>query len=164
MHASNAKRGIPSLLAIGRPVFSHFLESRTSACVMVAWEDRCHSLKRFPLYLLFLSFYCWTQHHTVWKCPFGQLEPAVLAVALPSILPTCKPTCFGERGGRGKKAFLLCRHCSAAAKRVMCYQHCFNHKGKAQRHTGCCEVKSIPASTPSTSPLYGVLCRHSGKG
>lgn len=56
-HASKAKRGIHSLLPNSRQVFSNFLESRTSACVMVAWEDKCHSLEHFLLYLLFLSFY-----------------------------------------------------------------------------------------------------------
>jgi len=40
-----AKQGIHSLLPISRQVFSHFQESRVSARVTVAWENRLHASK-----------------------------------------------------------------------------------------------------------------------
>lgn len=37
----------------------------------------------------------------------------------------------------------LCKHCSAAAKMLVCYQHSFNHKSKAQQHVGCYEYNEL---------------------
>ena len=38
-----------------------------------------------------------------------------------------------------EKTLTLCKNCSAIAKTPLCYPHCFNHKCKAQHHTGSCE-------------------------
>jgi len=38
-----------------------------------------------------------------------------------------------------EKALMLCKHCSATAKTLVCYQHCSSHKSKTQHPTGFCE-------------------------
>lgn len=35
-----------------------------------------------------------------------------------------------------EKTLMLCKPCSAAAKTLMCYQHCSTHKTKTQHHVG----------------------------
>jgi len=56
VHTSKAKRNIQSLLPIGEPVFSHFLESRTPSHVMVTWEDKHCNYKHSLFLLLSTSF------------------------------------------------------------------------------------------------------------
>lgn len=38
-----------------------------------------------------------------------------------------------------EKASTLCKHCSARAKTLVCYRHCFSHKSESWHHTGCCK-------------------------
>lgn len=63
--AGKAKRGIHSLLPIGKQIFSHFLEKRASAHVVVAWETNAITTNIFPFLFLSLSFYCWAKYHIV---------------------------------------------------------------------------------------------------
>lgn len=65
-------------------MFSHSLESRASAKVMVAWVNKCHCDKHLPFLLLYSDFYYWPWHHF----PFDQYWSAVLAMSPPSLLPS----------------------------------------------------------------------------
>lgn len=104
-----------SLLPSVRKVFSHFLESRASACARVAWEDECHNHEHpFFLFLLHTMLY-------YMECPSMQLGSAVLAVSPFSPLPTANSQTEVSR--IGKKEPTLCNLCSATAKTLMCYQH-----------------------------------------
>ena len=50
-------------------------------------------------------------------------------LAAPSLLPA-------RAEGEIEKALTLCKHCSAIATMLGCYQSCFGHQGKAQHHRG----------------------------
>lgn len=113
-HASKAKRGIPLLLPISRQMCRHFPESRTSACVMAACEDKHHNFKHFPVYLLFLSFYHWTQHHMVWNVPLVRWNQLSWLCPIPRSCPLA--SLFALGWGEGKERKQVCKHCSAAAK------------------------------------------------
>lgn len=51
-------------------------------------------------------------------CPFDQVRSAVLAVFLPSLLPTSSLLTAGGRKEEREKAFVLHKHCS-----LVCYGH-----------------------------------------
>lgn len=42
----------------------------------------------------------------------------------------------GNADWETEKTLMLCKPCSAAAKTLMCYQHCSTHKTKTQHHVG----------------------------
>jgi len=64
MHASKAKPGIHSLLAISRQVFSHGQESRAPARVTVTWEEKCHHSECPPFLILPRASYA--EHDFIW--------------------------------------------------------------------------------------------------
>jgi len=73
--------------------------------------------------------------------PFDQFGATVLAMSVPSLLA-------GRHVEREEeKALMSCKHCSAVAKALDCYQHCLPHKFKMQHCMGCSEenFNSIPA-------------------
>ena len=106
-----------SLLSTGRKVFSHFLESRASACLAVTWEDKCHNHEH-PFFLCLLHVMLYGMEY-----PSMQLGSAVLAVSPPSSLPTTHSQ-LAEVSRVGKKETLMpCNLCSATAKALMCYQY-----------------------------------------
>lgn len=39
--------------------------------------------------------------------------------------------------GETETALMLCRHCSARPKILVCYQHCIGHKSKPQHPVSC---------------------------
>lgn len=134
VHISKRKRGFHSLVPIGRQMSRYFVGSLASAYIMIAWEDKHHNHECPLLLLLSLSIYCWARYHMVWNIPsicWGQLSQLCP-------LPTSQPTFFGEQQVR-ENDLMLCEHCSATAKPLMCYQCCFSRKCKAQHHTGCYE-------------------------
>jgi len=58
---------------------------------------------------------------------FGQFGSAVLAVSPPNFLTT--PSLFTKGAEREKeKVLTLCKHCSATARTLLCYQCCFSHR------------------------------------
>lgn len=67
-----------------------------------------------------------------------QFGSAVGAVLPPSLLTT--PSLL-TAGGQSEKqeALNLCKHYSAKAKTLVCYQYCFGRKSETQHRTGCCE-------------------------
>jgi len=69
--------------------------------------------------------------------PFDQLGSDILAVSSSDLLLT--PSILGGGEQEKEKALTLCKQCSATAETLVCYQHWFSHKSKAQHPTGCCE-------------------------
>lgn len=55
--------------------------------------------------------------------------------------------CGGQRGKRRKKkkqkALILCKHCSAIAKRLACYQHWNGSRARVFLHCGCLQLAKI---------------------
>ena len=49
----------------------------------------------------------------------------------------------GKAEWEKEKALMLCKHCSAIAKTLMCYQQGFNHKSRRQHHAGCREENKL---------------------
>lgn len=72
---------------------------------------------------LFSLYHFIAGHHLIcMEYPWGQSGSAVLALSPPHILLTPQPA--GWEGQFGEKALTLCKHPSAAAKMLVCYQHC----------------------------------------
>lgn len=69
MCTNTAKWEINLLLPISRHMASHFLASRTSAHLTVAWGGKCHNHKSPSYVFLSWSFYCWAQCHMVLNIP-----------------------------------------------------------------------------------------------
>lgn len=121
-----------SLLSTGRKVFSHFLESRASACLAVTWEDKCHNHEH-PFFLCLLHVMLYGMEY-----PSMQLGSAVLAVSLPCSL--FKPSSL--LAGQWElltKSLALYERCSAATETPMCYHHYSHRKSKTQRYTSLCK-------------------------
>lgn len=55
----------------------------------------------------------------------------------PSLSPALTPLVGGAEWETGE-APMLRKHCSAIAKALGSYQHCFSHRSKTQHHTSCC--------------------------
>ena len=80
--------------------------------------------------------------------PSGQLGSAVLAGSSPTFL--CTPRLLtGGVVWEAEKALTLCKNCSAVTKTSLHYQHCFQHKCKAESPTRAFmkKINSIPAKT-----------------
>ena len=125
-------------------MFSHLQESRALSQVTVTWEDKrlhseCPPFPSFPGFI-FLNKTLYGMEYL-----FGQLWPAVPPVSPPNFLCTCS-LAAGGAAWKTEKASMLCKHCSAISKISLFYQHCFCHKCKGQRHTGCCEEKELHPS------------------
>lgn len=54
------------------------------------------------------------------------------------------PVYLLEGQGEKQNALILCKHCSAIAETLVCYQHWFGHKSKTWHYRGCCEEKLSP--------------------
>jgi len=85
-----------------------------------------------------------SRHHRVWNTPLLSFGSAVLTMSPPKILPS--PSLLEVVGNVGETALMLCKHCSAEVKTLMCYQHLSSYQYKAQQHEGCCQEMN------STSP------------
>lgn len=57
--------------------------------------------------------------------------------------------------GATKKASVLCKHCSAVAKTLVCPQHC--HKSKSRHHTSCCEGARSSMPEQAVNTLEGAV-------
>lgn len=99
-----------------------------------------YNRKIYPITLISLTFsFSWAfiaGHDPIWNSPFVSWEH--LSCCVPSsFLTTHSLGCrFGQtqRGKRQwkRKLLVLCELYSALAKTLVCYQHCFIHKPKAQ--------------------------------
>lgn len=58
-----------------------------------------------------------------------------------------------------EEAWMLCKHCSAAANTLGCYRHWFSHKSKAQHHRGCDETSSSIPARPAHSHTQQEVAR-----
>lgn len=128
---SKAKKEFIHYFPSARQVLSHFPVSRASACLRVTQEDKCHKHKRHPLFSTFPELLLLNMVSDGMEYPSGQSGSAILTVS-----PGC--ICWGRRGAEEEKetAFMLRRYCSAIAKTLVSYQHCFSHKSKTQQHMG----------------------------
>lgn len=129
---SKAKRGIQLLLPTGRqmvqPLPGKLGLSMCNSCskqqMLLPWM--------FPLLLsLGLLVLRTTLYEipSVWVCCPGCINP----------LHVPRLALLGEVWAEREKTLTLCKYCSAAAKTLLCYQHSFSHKCKAQHHTVCYE-------------------------
>ena len=79
--------------------------------------------------------------------------------------PLHSPNLFtGRAEWETEMALMLCKHCSAKARTLMCYQYCFGHKSKTQHHMSCCEEKELHRSHAQYSiylhtHIYTVIVR-----
>lgn len=103
VHASKAKIGINSLLPISRQVSSYFLESRTSACVALAWEDKRHNREYNSFLLCSLRDCCC---HMVWNIPL--VSAGVPAMEPLSLMPTPSLFIGHDAGQSGLKRCCCC--------------------------------------------------------
>jgi len=56
-----------------------------------------------------------------------------------------------EQSQEKSKAMILHKYCSATAKTLGCYQHCYGRRSKMQHHTGCYEENQLhPSQTQQT--------------
>lgn len=110
---------------------------------------------------LSLSFHCWGDV-IPFEYPFGQLTSAVLSVSSCNHLLT--PGLLAFEGGRwgdvGEMTSMLCENCWAVAKTLVCYQHLFSYKHKAQHYEGSCgESELHPSHTKyNLYPLFHSIC------
>ena len=125
VHESKANQGVHSLLPIGRQLFSHLQEitcNRVLGRQMPSLQMSSPSFFFPPLYTLSMTS-CGTEY------PCGHLGSAVPAVPPPHSF--CTPSLLtGGVGWEAEQALTLCKHCSAATKSSLYYQHCFQHKSK----------------------------------
>ena len=84
-------------------------------------------------------------------------------MSLPTSSPTSshpQPSSFWGAGGVGETALMLCEHCLAVAKALVCYQHVLatNTKHSTMR-TAVGKVDSIPARPNTLDYITYCLCR-----
>lgn len=95
-----------------------------------AWPDSGNllsfSLLIIPGCLLYPSFFCQEWHGM--EHPFGLFRSAVLAMPYANLLATSSLLTVVRK----EKAMILCKHCSATVKTLLCYQHWFSHRSKIQ--------------------------------
>lgn len=98
---------------------------------MPSWSpNTVHLPKKTLPHFLLLNAVLHGMHY-----PLGLLGSTVLADPIQA--PSHSQTSQWETDWDENQGLMLCNHCSATAKTVMCYQHCFSHKFKMQPHMGC---------------------------
>lgn len=107
--ASSANQGFNSLLPIGQKMSSLFPGSRASTCTPATSSFFPHSTMPYGM-----GYF------------YGQWRSALSPY---NLLPTPTYSLW-------EKALMLYEHCSAKSKTLLCYQHDFSQKYKAQQHTG----------------------------
>lgn len=130
VQGSKTKREIYSLLPISR----HFLGSRASVHIAIAWEYKHHNMMspHSSLYLCFMSITSRTMGYS-----FGHFS-------LPASCPLSDWSFWGER--IGKTALILCSHCSAAAKTLVSPHYCLTTNAKPSiTEGGIKKANCIPA-------------------
>lgn len=79
------------------------------------------------------------------------LEVICLFVCPPKLLHTPKSIHWRTKWG-AEKALMLCKRCSATAKTVVCYRHCFGDRPKTQHPAATTKnINSIPAKPSAAS-------------
>lgn len=89
---------------------------------------------------------------------FGQFGSAVLIVSLPKLLLT--PSLLGVEY-ETEEVLKLYKHCSAIAKSVVSYEHCFGHQQKTQQPMGCYEESYLHPSQTQYDNLDQLMASHS---
>lgn len=97
---------------------SHFLESRASASVLLAWEDKHHNHECLPLIILSLSFYFRAWCHTSWNIPLVSGCQLCWLCTFPVSCALPAYSLWGVQSGK-EKALVLCTDCSATAKMLL---------------------------------------------
>lgn len=86
--------------------------------------------------LLLLGFFCMMSYAI--EYPFDQFRSAVQVLSPPiSLCPRASLLAEQCKKLRNWNILGFVRHCSKATKTLMCCQHCFSPKTKAQHHTRC---------------------------
>lgn len=124
-------------LSTGRQVFHHLQESRTSAHLMVIWEDKHHYHERSP-YSFFPQVFI-AEYDMIWYEICLSSTEVSCPGCDPSQLLSHPQTTSWWNILRNRKPSKLCKHCSAIAKALAHYQYCLDHKSKTQHYTCCCE-------------------------
>jgi len=71
----------------------------------------------------------------MWNIPLSSLSQLS---KLCTLITSCPLTAYLLGAEWEKESVLaMCEHCSATAKTLLCYQHCFSHKSEVQHCTGC---------------------------
>lgn len=83
------------------------------------------------------------------KHPFCEFKSG-----FPVVIPLNPHPTHYRVSGKKEKALMLCKPCSAIAKALVWYQHCFSHKYKTQQ---CMKKVNLVPARPSTSILFGLL-------
>lgn len=94
--------------------------------------------------------YCWAWLHVAWDIPFVTLSQPAWLYHLPI---SWAPATYSLRGKSGEKEknWMFCKHYSAIAKTLVCYQHCFSYKNLKHSTiwTATKKINSVP-TRPST--------------
>lgn len=93
---------------------------------------------------VFIADHC----SVVWSPPLASSGHLSCLCPLPVCCPHQACLLVGEAGVMetewdGGNALALCKHCSAAGKAWVLYQHCFSHKSKTECQVGCYEQCSL---------------------
>lgn len=124
-HTGKAILGVNLPLPLCRQVFSYPQESRALSCVVVTWEDKCHHSEPPPHSILFPAV-IYAKHDALWYrmflCSGGNNCPSRVC-SLPIFVQPQLTHWWSEV--RSRKALdSICKHCSAAPKPSLYYQHC----------------------------------------
>lgn len=86
------------------------------------------------------------------ECPFGEVGPAGLVVSHLRIVPPLSPL-MGE-WGMLETALMLCQHCSAVAKTIVCYHTCLTMDRK---HWGLLRENDLQLSQLNTVSTFNSI-------
>lgn len=121
-----------------RAMSSNFLESRATACVAVAWEDKLRNYKCPCILSLYPQLFLLNMTPYNTEKSFWSLLLPVPAMSTPNLLPTPSLlTCGRDRVGH--KALMLCKPLFSNSYNTGVLSTLFRHKCKAQHCIGCSE-------------------------
>lgn len=117
---------------------THFLENKTSACIVVTWEGKTPQ-PQMPLLPLPSPTFLWmnTALYGMVSCP-GGTHPAYSLVGQNRKKQTNEKT--------NQNTFMLCKHYSARAKKSVFHQYCITHKSRTKHHTDCYKENQLHLS------------------
>lgn len=122
------------------------VSSRAPSHVRVIQEDKCHHSSHPPPSFYFPHLYMLSMMPCGWAIPL--ISWGQLSWLLSSLNFLCPNPPQWWCTVRGRKAFHLCKHCSAVNKTSLYCQHCFQHKPKAAPYQ-----KLTPSQTKPSQPF-----------